>query len=288
MDMEKMYQFTRMSRAIDPRYPTNLAIIIWTAVVAVAILIFQMVSGAEFLQAGISTILGSLSVILTWIIAREIDPEEQLSAFVSVLLMTIAVFIVAVQFNLLVLFYISSMSRIVNRTIGPAVTRMDSIFLLVFTVFVGFAGSWIYAMMGATAFLLDSLLPDRDRKHVLFAGLATVVMIVAFIVQNSQLTPILPTTEFIIGIIGVTFIFVPVVLKSRRLTVVADMTAELCIPIRVQAAQVLALLFGYHVALWQGNIGILELLPLWLAIAGVSLFPLIKPFLPDWDLSPRN
>lgn len=286
--MEKMYELSHIGRAVDPRYPTNVAIMIWAGVIAVVIFGFRLVSGAALVDAGISAVIASLSVFWAWAMAREIDPQEQLSAFAAALLMTIAVFIVDVRFNLIVLFYMMSMTRILNRSVGLPATLMDSIALLVFTGVVGFFGSWIYAMMGATAFLLDSLLPDRDRKHLLFAGLSTVIMIVAFIMQNSALTPTLPTTEFIIGIVGVTFIFVPMIVKSRRVDAVCDVNDKPLFPIRVQAAQVIALLFGYHVALWQGNMGIVEFLPLWLTIAGVSLFPLVKPFVPTWDLSPRS
>lgn len=286
--MEKMVEISHMGRMVDPRYPTNLAIMIWSALIAVAMFGFQLVSGTEFIQAGISAVIATLSVFWAWAMAREIDPQEQLSAFVAASLVTIAVFIVDVRFNLIVLFYMMSMTRILNRSVGLPATLLDSIVLLVFTGVVGFFGSWIYAMMGATAFLLDSLLPDRDRKHLLFAGLSTVIMIAAFIMQTGTLSPILPTTEFIMGIVAVTFIFIPIIVKSRHVDAVCDVNSEPLLPIRVQAAQVIALLFGYHVALWQGNIGILEFLPLWLTIAGVSLFPLIKPFLPAWDLSPRS
>jgi len=286
--MEQMTQFSHVGRPVDPRYPTNLVIMIWCAVVGAAMFGFRLISGVDIIQAGIAAVLAGLTVFVVWALAREVDPEEQLSAFVAVALMTIALFLLDVQYNLLVIFYVMSISRIINRTFGLPVKLTDSIVLLLFTGFVGLAGSWIYAMMGATAFLLDSMLPDRDRKHLLFAGLSVVIMIVGFVIQNNPLNPILPTTEYIVSILVTTLIFVPVVLNTKHLTVTADVTKEILIPIRIQATQVIVVLFGYHVALWQGNQGILELLPLWLTIAGVALFPLIKPLLPEWDLSPRK
>ena len=283
-----MTQFSHIGRMIDPRYPTNLAIIVWCAIVGAVMLGFRLVSGADIIQAGIASVLAGVTVFVTWAFAREIDPQEQLSAFVAVGLMSIALFVVDVGFNLLVMFYLMSMLRILNRTVGLPATLPDSVLLLLFTGFVGLTGNWIYAMMGATVFLLDSLLPDRDRKHLLFAGLATVIMIVAFVTQNNLLNPMLPTIDFIVGILIVTLIFIPVIWNTKQLKVTADATKEPLVSIRVQAAQVIAILFGYHVALWQGNQGILEFLPLWLTIAGVALFPLIKPILPKWDLSPRK
>ena len=287
-ERHKMTQFTHVARAVDPRYPTNLAIIIWSAVVGALMFGFRLVSGVDVLQAGISSVLVGLTLFIVWAFAREIDHQEQLSAFVSVALMTIALFVVDVQYNLLMMFYLISISRIVNRSVGLPVKLTDSIYLLLFTGLVGLMGSWVYAMMGATAFLLDSILPKRDRKQLVFAGLSTLIMMIAFVMQSSSLNPTLPTTEFIISISIVTLIFIPVIFNAKHLTVTADITKERLAPIRVQATQVIAVLFGYHVALWQGNQGILEFLPLWLTLAGVALFPLVKPIMPKWDLSRRK
>jgi hypothetical protein len=283
-----MKQYTHMVRFLDPHYPTNLAIITWCAFVGTVILVFRLVSGVDILQAGMASVLAGLMLFVVWGFSREIDPQEQLSAFISVAFMTVALFIVEGQFNLLVLFYMLFISRIVNRSVGSPAKLSDSIALLLFTGLVGFAASWIYAMMGVMAFFVDSVLPNRDRKHLLFAGLSAGIMILGFVMQNNSVKPTLPTTEFILGIVVTTLIFIPTILKSKYLTVTADITKEPLVPIRVQATQIIAVVFGYYVALWQGNAGILNFLPLWLTIAGVALFPLLKPFLPEWDLSRRE
>lgn len=283
-----MKEMTHIGRFLDPRYPTHLAIITWCTFVGTIELGFRLVSGVDILQAGMASVLAGLMIFIVWAFSREIDPQEQLSAFVSVTFMTIALFFVDGQFNLLVLLYMLFISRIVNRSVGLPAKLSDSIILLLFTGLVGFSASWIYAMMGVMAFFVDSILPDRDRKHLLFAGLSAGIMILGFIMQSDSVKPTLPTTEFILGIVVTTLIFIPTILKSKHLIVTADITQEPLVPIRVQATQIIAVVFGFYVALWQGNAGILNFLPLWLTIAGVALFPLIKPFLPEWDLSRRE
>ncbi len=277
---QQLYKVTHIGRILDPRYPTNLAIMIWMGVVGAAIFGIQLINGTEVIQAGISGVIALFSVFFAWAMSRELDPQHQLSAFVSALLMTIAVFLVDVRFNLIILFYMMSMLRIVNRSTGLPALLTDSLVMVVLTALVAFFGSWIYAMIGATAFLLDAVLAKPHRQHVIFAGLSIVIMIVTFILQNAQLVPIPPTTDYMIGILFATFIVVPLILKSKDVNVDCDITGEPMIPIRLQAGQVLMLLLGYHVAIWQGNAGILDLLPMWVSILGISLFPLIKPFLP--------
>jgi len=280
---EQLYKMTHIGRILDPRYPTNLAIMIWMGVVGVAIFALRLLNGVELIDAGISGVIALLSVFFVWAFSRELDPQEQLSAFVSALLMTVAVVVLDVRFNLIVLFYMMSMLRIVNRSTGLPALMSDSIVMLIFTAVVAYFGSWVYAMIGATAFLLDAVLPKPHRRHVIFVGLAIVIMVVTFIIQNAELSPMMPTTDFIIGILFATFIYLPFVVRSRNVDVTCDITGEPIIPIRVQAGQVLMLLLGYHIAVWQGNTGVLDMLPLWVSIVGVSLFPLIKPFIPKQD-----
>lgn len=278
---EQLFKITHIGRILDPRYPTNLAVMIWMGVVGVAIFAIRLVNGVDLIQAGITGGIALLSVFLAWAMSRELDPENGLSAFVSTLLMTIALFVTDINFNIIVIFYMLSMLRIVNRSTGLPALLTDSIAMLIFTAFVAYFGSWVYAMIGATAFLLDAILAKPHRIHVVFAGMSIVIMVVTFIIQQAQLTPMFPTTDYIIGILFTTFIYIPLVLRSKNVDVNCDITGEPIMPIRVQAGQVLMLLLGYHVAIWQGNAGVLDMLPLWTAIVGISLYPLIKPFLPS-------
>ena len=89
---------------------------------------------------------------------------------------------------------------------------------------------------------------------------------------------------FIIGIIVMGLIFIPVIWKSGELTAVCDAKREPLYPIRVRVTQVFALFCVYLVAFWQGDEGIISLLPLILSIVGVAIFPLIKPLLPQINL----
>lgn len=279
-----MKLITHLGRPLDPRYPTNRVIRLWVVLIFFAMFGFRLLTGEDVFQAGIQAVSASLSIFFVWAFAREIDPQEQLSAFVAVLFMTIAVFLVDVQFNLLVLFYLMMMTRIINRTFGLPAKLSDSILLLIVTGVVALIGNWIYAVIGIIAFLLDSLLPQADSKHRLFAALSLVIMAVAFVLQNAQINPTLPTSEYLLAIALIAVIFIPLILKSKFLATKMDIGNEQLLPIRVQTAQVIALSIAFLFAFWLGNEGILKFLPLWLTIAGVSLFPLIKPFVPDWSL----
>lgn len=286
--MDNITQFTHIGRPLDPRYPTNLAIMILAGLATVAILIFRLIGGIELVQAGISAFLAGMSVFIVWGLSREIDPDHDFSAFVSAIIMIAVLFLMDGQFNLLVLFYLLSMARLLNRTTGLSAKFSDSLALFGFTIFVSFVDSWIFAMMGGTMFLLDSILPTRNRQGLLFAGASVVVMVIAFFVQGGGLNPILPTLEYITGVVATTLLFIPIIMRSNQITSTGDFTGEPLVPLRIQAIQVVALLSGYHVAVWQGNAGIIAFLPLWVTFLGIAVFPAIERFLPDWNLSRRS
>lgn len=286
--MQKYSDISHLTRPVDPHYPTNIAIMILTIAVMAVIFLLRLSSGMEFTQAGLSALIAGGAVFIAWSLARELDPENDMSALVSASLMVIAVLAVNERFNVIPLFYMIPMSRMLVRSVGLPATLIDSIALFLFTAFVGFVGSWIYAMMGATLFLLDSILPERNPKQIIFCGLSIAVMVVAFFVQGANLNPNLPSPQFIAGMIVITILFMSVIVRSKFVNMRGDLGGELLIPIRVQAAQVVALLFGYHVAIWQGNVGVIGFLPLWILFLAVSIYPLIKPLLPVWDLTPHS
>ena len=284
---QNMSNFTSIGRPVDPRYPTNMAISIIMAITTLAMFVFQLFTGTNFVQAGIQGIMAGLTIFLVWAFAREIDPEEQLSAFVPVVLMFIVLFTIDAGYNLLVLFYMMTLARIVNRSVGLPAKLTDSVIILVFTGIIAYLYGWIYALLGVMAFLLDAMLPEANNRHKLFALLALIVTIVVFVLQGSTINPTFPSTDYLIVILLAGLIFIPVIWMSRQLNVAGDANAETLIPIRVQATQILILAFAYVIAFWQGNEGIMTLLPLWIIFAGLAVFPLIKPLLPEINLEMR-
>lgn len=285
---QTIQSFTHIGRPIDPRYPTNLAIAIIIAITTVSMFIFQLLSGTNLFLSTTQAIVAALTIFLVWAFAREIDPEEQLSAFMPVLLMLIVLFTLDVEYNLIALFYLMSLARIVNRSIGLAATLADSIIMLIFTGLVAYLSGWIYALVAVIAFLLDAVLPDANHRHRVFALLAFIVMIIAFVLQSGVINLTIPSTNYLIatGLAGL--VFIPIIWKAGKLSVSCDISPELLSPLRVRATQIMVLIFAFIIAFWQGNQGILALLPLWLVFAGTGLFPLIKPFLPDINLEMRS
>lgn len=286
--MQDLSQFTHIGRPVDPRYPTNRAISIIIIATIVVMLVFQLVKGSPIIGAGLHAIAAGLTIFWVWAFAREVDPEEQLSAFVAVLLVLIMLFTLEAGFNLIVLFYLMAISRVINRTVGLPLKLSDSVVVFAATILVAYLSGWIYALIGAIVFLLDSILPEPDSKHRLFAGLSLLVMLVTMWIQGVAITLTIPSQLYLIAIVLAGLIFIPVIWSSRQLTVVCDIRGQTLSPIRIQALQILILVVAFVIAFTQGDEGVLSYRMVWLTLAGIGLFPLIKPTLPDINLEIRE
>lgn len=280
-----MFRYTSIARMIDPRYPTNLAILVWGTLGAVIMLFIRLASEATLIEAGLDAFVSALCIVLTWILSRELAPEEPLAAFVPPSLMSVALIALDQQYNLILLIYLIPLMRIVNRTVGLPATLIDSALIVIFAGIIGIVQGWPFMLLGTTALLLDALLVGGARRQFAFA-LVTVLMAAGIaLLENSQRAPDLPAGIYLLFIVGATVACIPVILRARHLTVRGDITNELLTTSRVRAGQLLLLGAGYYVAFWHGNNGFLELLPLWIVIVGVSLYSLIRKLIPNrWSV----
>jgi hypothetical protein len=267
----KMSELTTIGRSFDPSYPTNRAIAIVTILVMVGGALFQLVSGEGWGEGVLWGANAGLSVLLTWVLCRELDPDHALSAFVAVGLALVGLFLWGVP-RLAVIFWLIVVMRLVNRTTGAPAGLLDSLGVLGLGSWLSLQGNWGYGIITAAAFLLDSQLPRRARRQLIPAALAVTATVTSAIVGRN--VPWDGPASVVGGLTGlaVSVLFLPVLLSARRLESVGDRSQEPLEPIRVQAAQVLALLTAVEAAILGGTAAISLLLPLWAAVVGALLY----------------
>jgi hypothetical protein len=271
----KLYDVTALGRPIDPAYPTNRAIVVLTLVVVAVATLVQVVGGARFLAGAGWGIGAGLAVFLTWALARELDPEHDLAAFVGTGLMVVGLFFVDLP-SLWVLFWLLLAVRILNRSTGLPARPLDTLAVLGLGGWLTWQGDWIAGLMTAVVFLLDGLLSRPLRYHLVAAGLAFLTTIVVAVFRGDLVMEAGLETPMVL-VVGVgTTLFLFVIATSRTVKAAGDATGEPLDPKRVQAAQGIALLTGLLVAGWSGASGVVAVLPLWAAGAGAALYPPMK------------
>ncbi len=261
---------TSIGRTIDPHYPTNRAIAILTLVIAAGAALWQRLSGEPWLASATWGLQAGLTVFLAWALCRELDPDHPLGAFVAAALALPALYLWGLP-HLGVTFWLLMMSRVVNRTVGLPAGLLDALGLLGLSTWLSWQGNWGYGIITALAFLLDALLPRPTRRHLFLALPTTIATVVAAFLGTASATSGAPSLTGGLVALALSLIFLPVVLASRSIESVGDHTGQALIPVRVQAAQVLALLIGIETALLSGPSAIPQLTPLWAATLGATL-----------------
>lgn len=267
-------QFTNLGRTIDLRHPTNVAVTLISGLAVVGGFTFQIVTGAGWIDGLIWGAKLGLTFFLTWALTREVDPDEPYSAFLSAGIALVGAILLAVP-SLLAALWLILLLRVVNRTAGLPASRLDSLAVLGIGSFLAFKRGWPYGFASAIAFAMDNRLPQRHKTHLWFANAALLVALIAAIFGPA----LRPTGGWsglqLLAVFGSALLFVPVIIRSRRLSCVDDRTGTPLHPWRVQSAQILSVVAGLLTAWWGGWMGVVELWPLWAAMLGAALYHLL-------------
>lgn len=231
---------------------------------------FQLILGKAISSALYSGLIAGASVFLAWAFARELDPDNELSAFFAAFL-GCAGFVFFPSPFLLALFLEILLIRIVNRSTGLPSKTSDSIAVLLLSGWISSQGNWIFGLFTALAFFLDSFLPEPNRQNRIFGVIAFIVSLLAFI-RTPGKESILLDAEVGLFILAAVLLFIPHVLSSRKIKSRGDLTGIPLDSLRMQAAQLTAMLSAGLSAVLGGVAGAESLMPLWGAILGISLY----------------
>lgn len=187
----RIYQYTSIGRPLEPAYPTNKAVLILmplAAILGAAISWMQGETGILLLQQAVTFL---LVVFASWALARELDPDHDLAAFIS---MSVAVLVVLFVESpgILVVFATLGLVRIVNRSTGLVAQKTDSVIIMLLTIGVIYATqSPLFGAVAALAFILDGTLKKPLRHQWILALIClggTVVYMVDHDIGLSRLT----------------------------------------------------------------------------------------------------
>ncbi len=270
MEFRKM---SGLARPIDWNYPTNRLIIILTVVSGILFGVSSLVDGNGFVEAGVDGFWTVAAMFSAWALAREIDPDHEYSAFIGAVA---APFLVSDSLGLSAIAMLVLFSRLVSRSTGFKATLPDSIALLVLVTLALFISNpWVIGLMATLAFLLDARMENPNPRHLLFAGIALLITAAAVIQGSGELS--LPDGLYLTGSVVITIAFLATILTTRSITTLPDYRKKAPLDTqRVQATMGLVLLGTVLLALWEGNSGVNDLIPVWAAMAGVSLYRVWK------------
>ena len=221
-----------LSRAVDPRYPSNRLVIAGALIAGVATALANLFG----LDTGLGPFSAAVGVFLAWAIARELDPDYSVSAAVAmpaslVLLLAIG------PASLLVSMGVLLGVRLVAGTVGAPLRPLDIIGVVGLAAFLG---TNPIGVVGLGAMVIGIVVdePRRNRAFLITAsaGAAFVAAVLVSGLERTWTTP--DTAEWIALVIAVvaTVLVIPAALPTSP----TDLHTGRVLRGRVTAARVVA------------------------------------------------
>ncbi|MBS3819408.1 hypothetical protein KGY73_07890 [bacterium] len=269
--MKRASEMTGIGRSIDFDYPSNRAVFFLTLAVIGLGIGFRMIGGRGIIPAVLWGLGAGVAVFLAWALGREMDPDNDSSAFLAAGVALIVIFLWGIP-SLGMLFWLLVAVRILNRTTGTVPTVLDSLVFLSLGGGISYRGNWIVGLLTAVVFLLDSRLPQGKRRSLVFAAMSAAAS-AASLIWGKELMIGMNISWRAVGIaLWISVVFLPVILRSRQMKSEMDKTGEKLISVRIQAGQALAASFLILTALWGGMEALISVLPVGAAAGGAGVF----------------
>ena len=276
MSAHRIYRYTAVARPVDPRFPTNKAVLLVAPIVALLAALLTMLGFGGADTPGAAALGAVLAAFGAWAVTRELSPDDDPAAFVAMALAVVA----AVWFgpySALPLFVALFLTRIVNRTTGTHARWTDSVLV---TVFVMWASAKLsdplLGLAACIAFFLDASLERPARFQLLF-GMVCLAGSMLLVVRDGVGMPALAELEGPVFWLGTAVLcaYLFVLFSTSKLESVGDVSGQPLNTPRVRGGMFVAGLLAAQAPVLGGEAGINPLL--WACLAGVVL---ARPFLP--------
>lgn len=183
MAYHRIYKYTSVARPLAPDSATGKAVLMLLPVGALLGAFTAWMDAEPAARILHQAVVYFLVVYGSWALARELDPDDRVAAFIS-LVICVLVALGIDSPGILIVFTTLGLVRIVNRSSGLAARKSDSFILLLLVLLVIYVTeSPFYGVVAGLAFILDGTLREPLRHQWLF-GLACIGATIVYIVDH--------------------------------------------------------------------------------------------------------
>jgi hypothetical protein len=187
MGKYSIYQYTSIGRPLDPAWPSNKAVLVLLPLAAVLGAALEWADGGTLGAVLLRALNLVLALFLSWALARELDPDDQTVAYIS-LAAGVLVGMLLDSPGVLAAIAALGLIRVVNRSTGLPARKSDSVVLVLLTITVIYStGSPLFGGVAALAFILDGSLKEPLRHQWVFALVCLGGMVVYLVDHDSGL-----------------------------------------------------------------------------------------------------
>jgi hypothetical protein len=247
--------------------PSNRFVLVASALSLVGFGVFRVAAGDAVPLALSRGLEAGFSVLLSWALARELDPDNTMSAAVAGFA-GFAIFATGPT-NLGAVTALLFAVRLVAGTPGAQPTVFDLLWLPALAAYTSRAtGGFVTGLALAAALAWTAENPSRGRQFVsaIVAGVFAVAL--AALRETLQPHPIIPTpTQWtVLGAAPISLAW----LRIREPASVGDLSGEPLSQTRLVQARFLAVATGGLVVAWLGGAAAPALVGLWAALVGIA------------------
>lgn len=176
--------------------------------------------------------------------------------------------------GIILLVWILLIIRVINRTSGKHASILDSLVIMGFGVWFTYQEGWIYMLITLLVFLLDSWMSSPNKNHRYFAFISFIIL-VASIIFGVSMTLNIPSFLNRLILLLISILFLLQISASSRIRSFDDQGICRLESKRVRVSQLMILITGLSIVFLGNDYGMMSMIPLWVAILGVSVYRLI-------------
>ncbi len=268
--MAEVNQPSAIGRPLDPNYPSNLFIIIFTGVGFVGLLVSELLLSGGVLDSLAFAGRGALGIFLTWALGRELEPDNAATATLASVGIVGPIVVWGTP-GLVVAAWALLTLRALNRTTGLKAMTGDTIFLTVLSGVLGYFVSPVIAAAGFFVFTADGLARNPNRKHLVSGGIMGLEALALWLISPPGLPEYLTSVPVYVSVLAIGLSYLFVIALERDLQSTGDNSGEPLDLTRIQLTQLIALLLAVYFSLWRGVDGLQASLALWAVFGGTVL-----------------
>ncbi len=274
----RIYRVTSLGRPVDPKYPTNKAILLLMPVAAVIAGVATLARGGGMGESTAAALQAFLIAFASWALGRELAPDDNSAGFVGTALAFVSLWWWPAP-SLLLLFTALALARVVNRSTGLTARLGDCLIVtaLVIWTMVSLQNPLV-GVVAALAFILDARLADPNRRQWWLAGIClTAVVIQVWLTGSASLAlTLLAEPPHVMAAVTLAA-FLVVSLRLRSVSSLGDVGGLALTPARVRGGMLVVWLLALQMGV-RGPDAIEATMPLLAAMAGVILAGLAGRF----------
>lgn len=245
MSNQRIYNYTSIARPLDPAWPSNRAVLFLVPALAIGCAVSAWLGWSALISPGSAALAGALVAFGTWAVTRELAPDDDLAAFISMLLGVIALLAMG-QSSVLPVFVCLVLVRVVNRSTGKPLTSIDLLLVLGFVLWSRYALQQPFLpFVAAFAFVLDGTLAVANRRSLAAGAICLAAPVVDAAINGmpavSFASP--PATDsLLIAVILVAYL--GAIVRQKTVVSAGDVGGERLSTTRVQMGMMVAVLLA--------------------------------------------